>query len=231
MSAVNIVHFSDLLCVWAYGGEANLYRLVEKFGDKISVDVHYCSVFPDTHTKINAMWGKRGGFGGYADHVSDVAGQFDGLALHSDVWSRVQPRSSASPHLLLKAVELIELSETASEQPKFANRLSVKTAHALRNSFFAEARDISTWTEQRLVCDKVGVDFDAVLEKIETGEAIANLTADYEMALKLGVQGSPTYLMNEGRQKLYGNVSLGVLTANISELISNEQDEAASACS
>lgn len=207
-----------------------MYRLIENFGDKISIEVHYCSVFPDTHSKIDAMWSKRGGFEGYAQHVCDVAGQFDDLPVHSDVWGKVRPRSSASPHLLLKAVELIELSDIQSEHPKFAERLSVKTAHALRHAFFTEARDISNWAEQRLVCDKVGIDFDAVLAKIETGEAIARLTSDYELALKLGVQGSPTYLMNEGRQRLYGNLSFGVLSANIAELISNEQDEAASAC-
>ena len=230
MSRVSIVHFSDVLCIWAYGGDANLYRLAEEFGDKVSIDIHYCSVFPDTKTKINAMWRERGGFEGYSNHVRDVATRFETLSIHPDIWSKVRPRSSASPHLFIKAMELHESSDPASAESVFAEKLSIRSAKELRHSFFANARDISNWKVQAAICEKIGVSFDSILEKIETGEAIACLASDYELAQSLAVQGSPTYLMNEGRQKLFGNVSYGILAANVTELLSDNRDENASSC-
>lgn len=231
MSVVSVVHFSDVLCIWAYGDQANLYRLGAEFGNRVSVEVHHCSVFPDTRTKINTMWGERGGFEGYSNHVKDVAARFDGLSVHPDIWCRVQPRSSASPHLFIKAIELLEQSEPAPSGADFTERLSVRAAKELRHAFFAQARDISDWNEQRAICDRTGISFDAVMGKVETGEAIARLAADYEMARSLGIQGSPTYLMNEGRQKLFGNVSYNILAANITGLLSDNRDESASPCS
>jgi len=35
----------------------------------------------------------------------------------------------------------------------------------------------------------------------------------------VGVRGSPTLLLNQGRQKLYGNVGYGVIEATIQELL------------
>lgn len=227
MNALRIVHFSDLLCIWAYIGQDSLYRLTEQFADSIDIDVHVCSVFPDSHTKIERSWRDRGGFEGYAAHVRTVADRVDGYPLHRDVWSGVRPKSSASPHLFLKAVELLGAEPAGTG---FADRLSNRAARELRHAFFANGRDISDWAVQSEVADSIGVEFDRVRRKIETGEAIAHLTADYEMAQTLNVQGSPTYILNEGRQILFGNISYGILEANVSELLSEMSTETGSVC-
>lgn len=224
MPAVKIVHFSDVLCVWAYVGQANLDRLIAEHGDRIDVEVRFCSVFPDTNTKLQAAWRDRGGFEGYAEHVRGVADQFSQGPVHQDVWSKVRPRSSASPHMLLKAIELIEDATPTTERP------SILAAKELRNAFFVEARDIANWNVQRTICERIGMDFDVVLKKVETGEALAALAADYQLSQSLAVQGSPTYLMNDGRQKLYGNIDFGILSANVVGLLSDEANGAASPC-
>jgi len=232
MASVKVVHFSDALCVWAYVGQTNLSRLVHDFSDQVQIEVHFCSVFPDSQTKIKTQWCDRGGFDGYGDHVKSVAARFENIGVHNDVWCKVQPRSSASPHLFIKAIELLEQSqEKKSGNAPFADRLSIKAAKELRSAFFADAQDISNWSAQRKIAEKIGLNFEAVLQKIETGEAIAKLAADYELAQSLGVQGSPTYILNEGRQKLFGDISYGILSANIRELLGNERDESASLCS
>jgi len=226
MTALRIVHFSDLLCIWAYIGQDSLYKLTEQFDGRIEVEVHFCSVFPDSQTKIERTWRERGGFAGYAAHVRSVADRVENLDLHDDVWSVVRPKSSASPHLFIKAVELLG----AGSEAGFADRLSNRAARELRHAFFAEARDISDWSVQRDVADRIGVDFDEVRRKIETGEAIADLAADYEMGQSRHVQGSPTYILNEGRQILFGNISYGILEANVSELLSERSNETGSVC-
>jgi predicted DsbA family dithiol-disulfide isomerase len=227
MSALKIVHFSDVLCVWAYIGQASLFKLVEKFGDRIEVEEHFCSIFPDTQTKINKAWHDRGGFSGYADHVKTVAKGFENVSIHDDVWSKVRPKSSASPHLFIKAIELLEYEAT---EGTFFNRLSNRAAKELRTAFFVEAQDISNWAVQRTIGEKIGIVFDEILKKIETGEAIAKLAADYELAQSLRVQGSPTYIFSEGRQILFGNINYNILEANVSELLSEKRNEIGSDC-
>lgn len=230
MAATKVIHYSDILCIWAHVGQQNLYRLTEEFGDRIEIETHFCSVFPDAQTKIETAWKDRGGFEGYATHVGEVVAQFDGIGLHDDVWRAVRPRSSASPHLFLKAVELLE-EETGQPTAPFAERATSLAARELRRAFFTEALDVANWDVQRDVCSDIGLSFDRVLRKIETGQAIAILAADYEAAQIQGVQGSPTYILNEGRQKLFGNISYGILEANIKELVSGEFDLNASVCS
>jgi len=225
MATVRIVHFSDMLCIWALVGQGHLQRLVQDFGAEVEVEVHFCSVFPDTRTKITKAWGARGGFAGYGAHVQSVADRFDGITLHPDVWTRVQPRSSASPHLFVKALELLEAPGLA-----FADRPSVQAAVALRRAFFEQALDIANWSVQRGIAQALGVDFADVLQRIETGEAIAHLAADYDLAQAMGVQGSPTYVLNEGRQKLFGDVGYGILAANVTELLAHARGIDASLC-
>ncbi|WP_375255637.1 DsbA family protein [Yoonia sp.] len=221
MPPLKLVHFSDILCVWAYVGQAPLLRLAERFGDHLDIDVHYCSVFPDTQTKITQLWRDKGSFEGYARHVRDVAKGFDGIEIHEDVWSKTRPFSSASPQLFIKAVELLE--ENGDMVP-FQSRLSVKAAKILRSSFFADGQDISDWAIQRDVSEQIGVAFEDVCKRIETGEAMARLAFDYEQVQTMGVKGSPTYILNNGRQILFGNISYGILEANLTELL-KEQDE------
>ena len=104
-------------------------------------------------------------------------------------------------------------------------------AKELRRAFFADAQDIANWSAQRQVCKEIDVSFDEALNRIETGEAIAKLAADYEQARNQGIQGSPTYVLNEGRQKLFGNIGYSILSANIKELITGGPIENTSLCS
>ena len=227
MPKLKLVHFSDILCVWAYVGQAPLFRLAESFGDRVDIEVHYCSVFPDTHTKISTLWQDKGHFDGYARHVREVARGFEGSDIHQDVWSKTRPFSSASPQLFVKAVELLE--QDAAAVP-FRSRLSVKAAQILRSSFFEGAQDISDWSVQKQVSEQIGIDFADVSKKMETGEAMAKLASDYELGQKIGVKGSPTYILNDGRQILFGNISYGILEANVAELLKEQNELNASLC-
>ncbi|WP_339823180.1 DsbA family protein [uncultured Parasphingorhabdus sp.] len=229
MPTAQIDHFSDILCVWAYASQSNFDRLTAEFGDRITINIHFCSVFPDTWTKIASQWTDRGGFDGYANHVQGIAGKFENLPIHSDTWAKTRPRSSASPHLFIKAVELIEQEGFISKAP-VAERPSILAARELRSAFFTRAEDVSDWDVQREIAGLLHVDFDNILNKLKTGEAIARLTKDYDLAQLHGIEGSPTYVINEGRQKLFGNVSYGVIAANVHEMLASQGVDAASLC-
>ena len=59
---------------------------------------------------------------------------------------------------------------------------------------------------------------------------IDNSIEDVELKEAHKIEGSPTYYLNEGRQKLYGNVGYRILEANVLELMQNETSELASWC-
>lgn len=227
MTTLQIIHFSDILCVWAFVGQSNLEKLEEEFGSNVNVETRFCSVFPNAHGKIEKMWLDRGGFEGYADHVRQVVDGFPDVELHVDAWTKARPKSSASPHFFVKALELVQGETLTSAE---LQSLTSKAVRQLRTAFFAEGKDVSNWSAQKEVCARLDVNFEDVRAKIETGEAIARLAADYELAQSMNVRGSPTYILNEGRQVLFGNVSYAILKANVSELLTEQTDLNATLC-
>lgn len=225
MSAVRIEYYSDILCVWAYIAERRVEELARAFGDKIEIEQRFCSVFPDAHGKIERTWAARGGYQGFNRHLAEVAGKFPHIEVNDRVWLDVRPRSSAGAHLFVKAVECLE-----TESVPYLDRLSVRAAAAVRHAFFAEARDISDWRVHREIAADLGVDYADLRERIVASDAVAALAADLSLAQQQNVTGSPTFIMNEGRQRLFGNVGYRLLEANVQELLRNPSEGEASWC-
>ena len=92
------------------------------------------------------------------------------------------------------------------------------------------AADISDWSAHREIAERVEVDYALVERKIRSSEAIALLAADYDLSQKNKVEGSPTFIMNEGRQKLFGNVGYRLISANVQELLHRANDNEMSWC-
>ncbi|MCB1319116.1 MAG: hypothetical protein KDK34_02620, partial [Leptospiraceae bacterium] len=61
---------------------------------------------------------------------------------------------------------------------------------------------------------------------LENGEAMAALMRDTQLCQDQGITGSPTIVLNEGRQKLFGNVGYRVIEANIREILRNPGNQA-----
>jgi len=230
MAKVEISYYSDVLCIWAYVAERRIEELAKAFGDKISIDVRFCSVFPDARSKIEKAWGAKGGYEAFNRHLRQVAETFPHIAVDEAVWLKTRPRTSASPHIFLKAVALIEGEDEVSAAAPYLDRLSTRAAWEMRSAFFAEARDISDWQVHREVAARIGIDYGAVDQKIRSSEAVAQLAADYDLSQKNRIEGSPTFLMNDGRQRLFGNVGYRLLEANVQELLRRPPENEASWC-
>ena len=71
---------------------------------------------------------------------------------------------------------------------------------------------------------------DAEGEDAGLGEAMAELCRDVELRDEHKIEGSPTYYLNHGRQKLYGNVGYRVVAANLRELLEQPGSHQASWC-
>jgi hypothetical protein len=79
MGVVDIEHFSDILCVWAYISQIRIEAIKEKFGDVVRIKHRFCSVFGDAHLR-------------------QVAGKFPHIEIHPDIWLNTRPSTSMSPH-------------------------------------------------------------------------------------------------------------------------------------
>ena len=96
--------------------------------------------------------------------------------------------------------------------------------------FFEHARDIADAEVLREIQEEQGLPVDEIRALMRSGQAYALLEADSCEKIAQNVSGSPTYILNESRQKLYGNVGYGVIEANIKELLKSPNTGSASWC-
>lgn len=224
MRQLPITHFSDVLCVWAYFAEPRLAAVRRTFGDQVKFQYRFCSVFGDVPDKIATNWRERGGYDGFAAHVQHAGEAFPEITLHPDVWRKARPASSLSVHLFLKAVE------SAEKDGHCALGTFERVITAMREAFFVRELDIAGCDVHREIARELGLDVAIAQRYLDDGRAHAALSSDYKEAENLGVRGSPTMILNEGRQKLFGNVGYRIIEANIQELLREPNPDQASWC-
>jgi predicted DsbA family dithiol-disulfide isomerase len=224
MERVPIIYFSDVLCIWAYIAQLRIEAAKSEFDGQIRLDSRFCSVFGDTARKIATQWGAKGGYAGFNAHLLHSAEAFPEVSINPAIWRTVRPASSTGPHLFLKAAQIAE------SRRQIAEGAFDSATKAMRAAFFQGGRDIATWDVQCDVGRSADVDVGAVEALIRDGSAFAGLSSDYQDADSMGIQGSPSFVLNEGRQKLYGNVGYRIIEANIQELIRDPHPDQASWC-
>jgi predicted DsbA family dithiol-disulfide isomerase len=230
MTVVQVSYFSDLLCIWAYAAQARIDAAKKQFGDKVRLDYRFCSVFGDTGSKITSTWRDKGEYAGFNAHLRTVALQFPHIEVHPDIWLKTRPPTSASAHLFLAAVRQWQQEREREGQSGSATLIFDQVMWAFRRAFFRDCRDIACWDVQCELAEALGVDINAIKKRIRDGVAFARLATDYQDADKMRIEGSPSFVLNDGRQKLYGNVGFRIIEANIQELLRAPADDQASWC-
>ncbi|MFK7795347.1 MAG: DsbA family protein [Gammaproteobacteria bacterium] len=212
---LSIDYFSDILCVWAWIAERRIEELKKEFKDKIEIRYQYIDLFGDTETRIQTQWANKGLHEGFNKHVVAAASPYESAPVSSDVWRVTRPTTSANAHMILKA---IELSHT--------KKLSMEFAYVLRRAFFIESKDISDLETIFNLLEQAGINTEKINFTLNNGTALASLTTDYQKAHEYGIKGSPSFVMNEGRQNLFGNIGYRVMQANIEELLRGSSTQA-----
>ena len=230
MTVVQVTYFSDVLCIWAYAAQARIDAVKEKFGDTVQLDYRFCSVFGDTARKITSTWRDKGEYAGFNTHLRTVALQFPHIEVHPDIWLKTRPPTSASAHLFLAAVQQWQQERASTDQSGSATSIFDHVMWAFRRAFFRDRRDIACWDVQCELAETLGVDISAIEKRIHNGTAFARLATDYQDADKMRIEGSPSFVLNDGRQKLYGNVGFRIIEANIQELLRTPAGDQASWC-
>jgi predicted DsbA family dithiol-disulfide isomerase len=222
MEPIRIFVFSDIFCIWAYIAQIRLDELKTNFEDQIAIEHHFVPVFGAAREKLENRWRDRGGLKGYNDHVQGIAQKFNHVTVHPDLWTTIVPASSMSCHLFLKAIHLLETKGLIDKQ-RF---LFDQAIRAFRKAFFVRLENIADRRVQFALAENLGLPIAAIEEEINNGDAYAELSKDLELVKEYGVTVSPTLILNEGRQRLLGNVGYRVMEANIRELLHNPPGEA-----
>jgi len=225
---VSVLYFTDILCIWAYIAQVRIDQLKNKFGTDIDLHTHFVSVFGAVEHKMQSNWGSAGGAPAYGKHVKAVASQFEHIDVHPDIWVKNKPATSGSCHLFLKAIQILEdreeLPTPASDRQN--KSLVEMMAWELRQSFFKDLIDISAFHSQMQIAEKLGLPQNKIQQLIQNGEAFAALDYDAQLKERYQVVGSPSLILNEGRQIIYGNVGYRVIEANVQELINQPVSQA-----
>lgn len=219
-----IDYYTDILCVWAYVAQIRVDEVKNEFGDDVVFKQHFFSLFGDTETRIGVGWAQKGGFKGFHDHVAHVCELHPHLKLHKNVWSEnCRPLSSAQPHLIIQSVQLL-LEQGLIEDSTDKNGRSVLEQFIcnVRKAFFEQGKNISDMSVLMQLAEELSIDPIKIQEKLNTGESIALHSQGNEQRHAKRLEGSPTFILDNGRQKLYGNVGYKVIEANIQELMKRE---------
>jgi len=212
---LTIDYYSDVLCIWAWISQRRITELKEQWGDKIEIHYHYLNLFGDTKARMAEQWGSRGGYIGFGQHTVESAAPYDNAPVNKGVWKKIRPLTSANAHVVLKAIELM-----------YSPEMSEKLLQVFQKSFFVDCLDIGQLETVITLAEGVGLDRFKIKSSIDSGRATACLMQDYKKAKDLNIQGSPSWLMNNGRQTLFGNVGYRILNANIKEVLEHPAQEA-----
>jgi predicted DsbA family dithiol-disulfide isomerase len=213
-----IDYYTDVLCVWAWIAQPRIELLEERWGAQVDLRHHCMNVFGDTANRVGRTWADKGGYEGFARHVRESAEPYDEAVINPNIWAQVRPATSANAHLVLKAVKVTSGGAAATN-----------LALQFRKAFFVDARDIGDLGVLIEIARGSGCSMAEIRQSIENGTAAAALMDDYQAAQSNKIAGSPSWVMNNGRQKLYGNVGYQVLHANV-EGILNRHEGGASWC-
>jgi len=212
---LQIDYYSDILCVWAWIAQCRLEELKKQWGDQIRIRHFYVDVFGDVEQKIKESWAEKGGYSGFAKHVQQAVSAFDEITVNPELWQQVRPRTSANAHLFVKAIEI-------THGVALAEDIDFK----IRQSFFLEAGDIGSLDFLFGQFEHTNLHLEEITHQIHNGRALTALMRDYRQAQSESIKGSPTYVLDSGRQVLFGNVGYRVIHANIEELIRKPSGEA-----
>ena len=212
---IDIDYYSDVLCVWAWIAQRRLDELSKDFGDSISIKPRFVNVFANTRVRIGEQWSSKGGYEGFARHVIDSAAAFPDAPVNEEIWHTIRPASSMPAHTVIKAVELSHSAQAAQD-----------FAATVRKQFFTNLVDVGRLDVLLQLASANSLSVDSVNEALNSGAAVAEVLSDYQSAQQQGVKGSPSWVLDNGRQVLYGNVGYRVIRANAVELLNQPVDEA-----
>ncbi len=205
-------YWSDPLCIWAFLAQDKLDRIVDEFGPRLAIETRIVPVFgsiPWRFTK--GPWSKEG-VEGRMEATRRAARELGHPEVSGACWKSM-PATSWAPSAAVKAVDMLEREHAA---PAGSTRALLRD---IRAAFFVDNRNIAHRSVALEVAESHSLERGSIEQKLDDGSALAAVWEDHEAREQLKIQGSPTYLFDGGRARLYGNFSYGILHSTIEELL------------
>lgn len=206
-------YWSDPLCIWAYVAQPKLDRILEQYGDRLDVRYHVVPVFGSVPWRFREGSWSTSGVEGRVAATARVAAQFGYTNITGEVWRDNCPASSWAPGIAIKSVFALE------EQGTFEPGTGAAYQWAIRRAFFEDNRNVARRVVQFEVAEQLGITREPIERFRDDGTGIALLWEDDQRRNDARIQGSPTFLFDGGRARLFGNFKERVLQSTISELL------------
>lgn len=228
-SRIRIHYFTDVLCVWAYLAQVRLDELIKNNASDIEISYHFMPIFGNTEHRIGEGWKDKGSYAAFGQHTRKVCVAYPYLELHKDIWQVNPPKTSATSHLMVKAVQCLVDEGIINNQVDSSlqhRTLFEEFVWQVRLAFFRDTKDIGNMQVLMEIAQAMQLPLAEIQRVLDDGSALAAVCHDIELRDEFRVDGSPTYILNEGRQKLYGNVGYRIIEANLHEILKQPKVEA-----
>jgi predicted DsbA family dithiol-disulfide isomerase len=205
-------YWTDPLCIWAYVAQSKLVSIVRSSPQPLLPLHRIVCVFGDIEERFETgVWSKTGRQG-RAEKTREIAESFGIDNVSGQVWVDDTPSSSWAPAMAIKAVFAAERAGEIEEGRAAAYQFGV------RRAFFEEDRNVAKREVQLELAEHFSVPRASLERRFEDGSAVAAVARDQDERRALGVRGSPTYVFDDAREMLYGNVPLALIEATVTAL-------------
>lgn len=222
--SLEIDYYSDVLCIWAYSAKIKIDEIKKQFGNQVHINYRYTPLFVDMHAMLEKNWAEKGGLQGYNKMMHKLNGMFPYVEVHPEIGLKNLPYSSACCHHFIKAVDILEQREEIQSQDK-DNSLLEQIDWRIRLGYFRDAEDISQLKVMMSYAEQLNIPTNKLESVLNSGEAMAALSACTTDDKQATIDGSPSFVLNEGRQKLYGNIGYHIIATNIKALLDKPEDK------
>jgi predicted DsbA family dithiol-disulfide isomerase len=206
-------YWSDPLCIWAFVAQDKLDRILADFGGCLEVEYRIVPVFGSLPWRFTEGPWAETGVDGRVQATRDIARQHGCDGVTGECWKVDMPASSWPAGAAAKAVLQLQ------RQGRTSADAGARYLRRLREAFFVENRNVARRSVQLELAESLDVPRALLQEMLDDGSAWAALWEDHDARERLKIQGSPTYLFEGGRARLYGNFSYGILRATVEELV------------
>ncbi len=220
---IAFTYWSDPLCIWAYVAQDKLDRVLGEWGEKLDVSYRVVPVFGSLPWRFSEGPWAAGGQEARAEATRKVAADFGHGNVSGEVWLSDCPASSWSASAALKVVGQLE-REGSVEAGRFA-----EYQWRMREWFFVDDKNMARRSEQLALAEELGLPRASIEAGLDDGSAWAMVWEDHHERERLLIEGSPTYVFDGGRAKLFGNFSEDVLNATVKALVCG-MDPGCSSC-
>ncbi len=206
---LTIDFYSDILCIWGWVGQHHNRQLLKRW-DHTQVEwrFRYLELYGDVKARVEKNFRGEEAWDKYASAAERLVSKFEGLSVHPDIWRKTRPTTSMMAHQTIKAVEQTHGELAAIE---YSNRV--------REAFFAEARDVSQASVLTELLKEQSIAHHDLTTHLQDGSALAKTIAEFRQAENDKIPGSPSWVMDNNRYRLFGNVKPEIIIATVDSLI------------